>query len=283
MAFGYFLPRDLKDLWQRPRHHFTAWRRGQDNLLKRMHVEETFRMIDPQPEDEILEIGAAMLHYSGEIAKRCKALVALDYLPGFGAPLRSFRMPQALKAVRADAQSLPFADESFDKDFISEVFSVLPAPDICAKEIMRVLRPGGTVTTVHGDIHRRMEDAMSTQHGQRLVQEAHLKWGTPLTFEEFSEQFFVLHGTNSEFFENRDQYVMTLLKEAGMEVSDMSWRVGRSAQLKYCELMLTEMAKTGVPALGFDQVQHLPALMKLDREEMPMQEGLTFFCKAGKR
>jgi len=282
MAFGFFLPRDLKDLWHRPGHHLTAWRRGQDNLIKRMHVEESFRMLDPQPQDEILEVGAAMLYYSGEIAKKCKSLVALDYLPGFGAGLQAWRMPQNLRAVRGDAQTLPFADESFDKVFISEVFPVLPDPLNSTREICRVLRPGGTVTSVHGDIHHRMKDAIESDRGRKLVQEAHEKWGTPTTFEDFRKQFFALHGTSPEFFENRDQVVTSLLEDAGLTVLDTTWGFGPSVQLEYCLLMLEALRDTGVPALGIGQADHLPLFKKLERRDGTLSSGLTIFCKAYK-
>lgn len=282
MAFGYFLPRDLMDLWQRPRHHFTAWRRGQDNLIKRVHVEESFRMLDPRPADDILEVGAAMLYYSGEIARKCRSLVALDYLPGFGAGLQAWRMPANLTAVRGDAQKLPFADESFDKVFISEVFPVLPQPLESTREIFRVLRPGGTVTSVHGDIHRRMKDAIETERGQKIVQEAHEKWGTPTEFEAFRDQFFALHGTSPEFFENRDKVVTDLLENAGMTVTDTSWGFGPRAQLEYCMLMLEAMRDTGVPALGLGQVDHLARFREFERADGKLTSGLTFFCKAQK-
>jgi SAM-dependent methyltransferase len=48
----------------------------------------------------------------------------------------------------ADAHALPFADESFDFVFSLAVFEHLHSPWLAAKEIARVLRPGGRVFTL---------------------------------------------------------------------------------------------------------------------------------------
>src|SRR5207249_1123612 len=47
--------------------------------------------------------------------------------------------------VIEDAAQLPFQDQSFDVAICIEVFEHLFAPDKAAAEILRVLRPGGTL------------------------------------------------------------------------------------------------------------------------------------------
>ncbi|QQS34308.1 MAG: methyltransferase domain-containing protein [Acidobacteriota bacterium] len=47
--------------------------------------------------------------------------------------------------VRADAQYLPFAADSFDAAFATLVFCSIPEPKRAFAEIIRVVRPGGTV------------------------------------------------------------------------------------------------------------------------------------------
>lgn len=48
-------------------------------------------------------------------------------------------------AVQADAQRLPFADDSFDVIILHLIIAVVPNPRHCLQEATRVLRPGGTM------------------------------------------------------------------------------------------------------------------------------------------
>ena len=70
MTFGYFPPK----IWPRSfaglKQEWLSWKIGQDNLLKRMHVEETFRNLALTGEEDVLEIGPGGLQYTGEIAKK---------------------------------------------------------------------------------------------------------------------------------------------------------------------------------------------------------------------
>lgn len=53
--------------------------------------------------------------------------------------------------VSGDAYGLPFGAESFDAALCERVFQHLTAPDRAAREIARVLRPGGRVVVVDSD------------------------------------------------------------------------------------------------------------------------------------
>ncbi|MBX3243262.1 MAG: class I SAM-dependent methyltransferase [Acidobacteria bacterium] len=46
--------------------------------------------------------------------------------------------------LQADAQHLPFPENSFDAAFATLVFCSIPDPDIAFSELRRVIRPGGT-------------------------------------------------------------------------------------------------------------------------------------------
>jgi ubiquinone/menaquinone biosynthesis C-methylase UbiE len=58
-----------------------------------------------------------------------------------------------LTIMQGDATNLPFADDSFDYVVCSEVLEHLPDDDAAAREIYRVLKPGGTaiITVPHTD------------------------------------------------------------------------------------------------------------------------------------
>jgi phosphatidylethanolamine/phosphatidyl-N-methylethanolamine N-methyltransferase len=55
------------------------------------------------------------------------------------------RGPLDIGFVEGDAQSLPFAEESFDAVLLHLILAVVPQPARCLAEIARVLRPGGRV------------------------------------------------------------------------------------------------------------------------------------------
>jgi SAM-dependent methyltransferase len=58
------------------------------------------------------------------------------------------RFAQGLALSLADAQRLPFADESFDGVVATLVFCSIPEPTRALDEIARVLRPGGRLYTL---------------------------------------------------------------------------------------------------------------------------------------
>ncbi len=53
--------------------------------------------------------------------------------------------------IRADVRSLPFPDATFDHVFVCFVLEHLARPDTALDELIRTLRPGGTLTAIEGD------------------------------------------------------------------------------------------------------------------------------------
>lgn len=282
MAFGYFPPKKATTFLIRPIGEFARWVLGQDNLLKRAHVREAFRHMELEPEDHVLEVGAGGLFYAGEIARQVRSVVAMDQSETVGQPLKHLRFPPRLIVVRADAHALPFADARFDKVFISEVFPVLADPLACAREVFRVLKPGGKVISVHGDIFRGMQSVFEWRVSQVLIRRAQARWGTPTTYAEFQEHYLALHGTKAAFFEDRDRFVDDLLTRSGFVDLTFSWAVRRRSQLLYCFLLLLRMYHTGRPVLGRGQVLFLPLLKCFEVLDWEEAGGLTLFCSARK-
>ena len=95
------------------------------------------------PEDaEILELGAGTgrnftLYPGSQLAVASEiSFEMLRYAKG---------RAKRVELVQADAQRLPFADDSFDAAFATLVFCSIPEPVLAFEEIKRVLRPGGRV------------------------------------------------------------------------------------------------------------------------------------------
>lgn len=82
--------------------------------------------------------------------------------------------------INADAENLPFADESFDCVFSSLVLQWIDKPEKMIKEILRVLKPEGTAVVtsfVHGTLYE-LEQAFaafdSTPHITNFIESSQL-------------------------------------------------------------------------------------------------------------
>jgi ubiquinone/menaquinone biosynthesis C-methylase UbiE len=101
------------------------------------------------PFADALEIGAGTGYFTLNLAQLGLVLkpTATDISPGMLAALnRSARdLGVELRTVEAEAERLPFADESFDLVFGHAVLHHIPDLDRAFSEFERVLRPGGVV------------------------------------------------------------------------------------------------------------------------------------------
>jgi ubiquinone/menaquinone biosynthesis C-methylase UbiE len=92
----------------------------------------------------ILEVGCGSGIFLPELARHCDNLVGCDFhlrLDQTEGMLRSESVQASL--ARADARSLPFANESFDAIICMSVLEHLHDVDSPADEFYRVLRPNG--------------------------------------------------------------------------------------------------------------------------------------------
>lgn len=109
---------------------------------------------------DALEIGAGTGYFSLNLlaSGAIGAATCTDISPGMLAALRANaeRLDLEVETVCTDAESLPFADASFDLVFGHAVLHHIPDPAAAAAEFLRVLRPGGLVAfcgepSAHGD------------------------------------------------------------------------------------------------------------------------------------
>src|SRR3954464_11699833 len=108
----------------------------------------------------MLEIGAGTGYFGLNLLGRgiVKELTAIDISPGMLDVLQGTARELGLtvETLAADAERLPFADESFDLVLGHAVLHHLPDLDTALSEFVRVLRPGGTLAFMgepsrHGD------------------------------------------------------------------------------------------------------------------------------------
>ncbi|MDQ6817730.1 MAG: class I SAM-dependent methyltransferase [Actinomycetota bacterium] len=96
---------------------------------------------------EALEIGAGTGYFSLNLlqARAVRAATCTDISPGMLRALEenAHRLGLSVRTEQADAESLPFGDESFDLVLGHAVLHHLPGLERAFTELHRVLRPGG--------------------------------------------------------------------------------------------------------------------------------------------
>ena len=150
------------------------------------------------PYGDALELGAGTgffllnLIQAGVIARGC----VTDLSPGMvEAALRNAKnLGFDIDGRVADAESLPFEDESFDLVVGHAVLHHIPDVELAMREVIRVLRPGGRFVfagepTIHGDVIARKLSQATWWTATRVTQWSPLRqtWArTPTELDESS-------------------------------------------------------------------------------------------------
>ena len=97
--------------------------------------------------EDVLDVAAGNGNASLAAARRGASVIASDYVPGLltGTHNRAAAEGLSIEAKEADAEALPFGDDSFD--VVLSTFGVMFAPnqERSASELVRVCRPGGRI------------------------------------------------------------------------------------------------------------------------------------------
>ncbi|HEX8780783.1 MAG TPA: class I SAM-dependent methyltransferase [Nocardioides sp.] len=107
------------------------------------------------PGERVLDMGCGAGRHAFEMYKRGADVIAFDQDPAelatvsewFTAMEEGGEVPAGAEAaiVEGDALALPFADGEFDRIVAAEVLEHVPADIQAIEELVRVLRPGGTM------------------------------------------------------------------------------------------------------------------------------------------
>jgi SAM-dependent methyltransferase len=136
--------------------------------------------------DLLLDLGCGFGRHAYGAARRGARVVALDHADGelkevrntFEAMIDAGEVtPSSLAGtVQGDATALPFPDGTFDRIVASEVFEHIPDDAAAARELARVLKPGGSMAvTVPSWFPEKVCWALSEEYHAPFVPGGHVR------------------------------------------------------------------------------------------------------------
>lgn len=154
-----------------------------------------FDRLDLRPGHRVLDMGAGAGRHAFEVFKRGADIVALDYsladlkdVSGlFAAMADAGEAPASASAttVNGDGTRLPFPDATFDRIICSEVMEHIPDDAAAARELARVLKPGGTLAvTVPTWFPEKVCWALSEEYHAPFVEGGHVRIFTQAQLRE---------------------------------------------------------------------------------------------------
>ena len=136
--------------------------------------------------DRLLDLGCGAGRHAFEALRRGARVTAFDYdeaeLKDVAAMATAMRragdLPSAARSgcARGDATRLPFPDASFDRIIAAEVFEHIVDDVGAIRELVRVLRPGGTIAaTVPAFLPERVCWALTDEYHAPFVPGGHVR------------------------------------------------------------------------------------------------------------
>lgn len=138
-----------KEVWNR---FSSGWRKWDDlsmDFLKPMG-DEIIKLINPREGDVVLDVASGTGEPGLTIASMLKSgrVVAIDLAEGMLEVAKEHAVNRGIKnfeTIACDVSELPFSDNSFDAVSCRMGFMFFPDMLIAAKEMVRVLKPGGRI------------------------------------------------------------------------------------------------------------------------------------------
>lgn len=132
-----------------PFDHFTLIAPFYDRVLGRLDASRLWELLRLPVAGRVLDVGGGTGRLAQHLRGRAGQVVVSDLAWGM---LREARRKPGLALVRAAAERLPFPDAAFERVFIVDAFHHLHDHVAAARELRRVLAPGGRLVIEEPDI-----------------------------------------------------------------------------------------------------------------------------------
>jgi len=214
--------------------------RAKDAVFTRLFDKYAAR-IDPGPSGQVLEVGCGTGATTRALARRTDfsgRAVGVDQSPHFVDAARRFARDEGVTTKVefhvGDAHDLDYPDASFDVVFAHTLISHVTDPEAVLGEMVRILRPGGTLAIFDGDyasmtyghpdheLGRRMDAALVTAsfNNPRIMRDLpRLMPGFGLALREAWGDAVVEIGSGSYFKSFVETYAPYIIK-AGLAPAD---------------------------------------------------------------
>lgn len=163
---------------------------GFPNLLKRIQAKDIMETFHAQQDEIIMDYGCGSSFFTYELAKTGAKTYGVDVL-GFPTFFNTIRPNMKFLRVQAN-QPLPFADNTFDKIFMSEVTIVLDNPVQTFIELKRVLKPAGILYNITSTGRDHIRDGYKNRKNILLELSRLFNPKCPNSFKDYREKFFML-------------------------------------------------------------------------------------------
>jgi ubiquinone/menaquinone biosynthesis C-methylase UbiE len=225
--------------------------------------EEALRLVPVGPSSNVLDVASGPGTLTFLLAKRARRVSAVDFSPGMIDQVRARAAREAATNVDAqvmDAQSLAFADSTFDAAFCLFAFMFFPDRGRAFREMRRVLSEGGkAVVATWAPIERRpmlkvgfeamaevLPDLPPMQKGDLQQPEACIEEMTAAGFRDVATHVF----TSSMRIESAEHY-MQVMERSGAGFTMLKKKIGEQAWPAVHKRLIESLARR-IPEGGVD-------------------------------
>ncbi len=134
-----------------PFDHFKLIAPLYEALTHRMPVEKVRKHLELPTEGWLLDAGGGTGRVAAGLRSEVGGAVVVDYSEGM---LRYAGRKPGIRAVRATVEFLPFAADTFQRIVVVDAFHHFHDQEEAAKELWRVLAPGGRLVIEEPDVTR---------------------------------------------------------------------------------------------------------------------------------